>query len=409
MLKMTTALTTTGGAIQVQIGLNENLVDRFIRFAGVSEKSALTYKIALRQLFKYFAANAISQPSRSDVENWRDGLIAQKKSPATVQLYLTSAKIFFRWLSQENLYTNITDHMKARVKVNHEHKKDALTAAQAGNLIQSVEGKSLKSKRDKAILALMATAGVRCIEVERATVGDVIEQFGRVYLLIQGKGHSAKDAKVLLPAQVVALIRDYLAARGNVTADAPLFASVANRNRGQKISAQLISKMVKSTLRRAGYDTPRLTAHSLRHTAATAMIIAGVDLTQVQQVLRHVNINTTMIYNNAISRMKNTAEQVAADAIFGYGGICMARPKTLTAEATRSARVSLLMTPKLYDDVTTLARIKKMSLNDLFNQLAAQVVDKNHEAIDAVQSAMAAAEPTVNLSIVDGQSLLKNL
>ena len=87
----------------------------------------------------------------------------------------------------------------------------------------------------------------------------------------------------------------------------------------------------------------------------------------------------------------------------------MARPKTLTAEATRSARVSLLMTPKLYDDVTTLARIKKMSLNDLFNQLAAQVVDKNHEAIDAVQSAMAAAEPTVNLSIVDGQSLLKNL
>ena len=74
--------------------------------------------------------------------------------------------------------------------------------------------------------------------------------------------------------------------------------------------------MVKANLRSAGIDSPRLTAHSLRHTAATTMIIAGVALTQVQQVLRHVNINTTMIYNNAVERMKNRAEQIAANAIF---------------------------------------------------------------------------------------------
>ena len=74
--------------------------------------------------------------------------------------------------------------------------------------------------------------------------------------------------------------------------------------------------MIKANLRAAGFDTPRLTAHSLRHTAATAMIIAGVELTQVQQVLRHVSISTTMIYNNAVERMKNQAEQIAANAIF---------------------------------------------------------------------------------------------
>ena len=74
--------------------------------------------------------------------------------------------------------------------------------------------------------------------------------------------------------------------------------------------------MVKANLRGVGMDSKRLTAHSLRHTAATTMIIAGVELTKVQQVLRHVNINTTMIYNNAVERMKNTAEQTAANAIF---------------------------------------------------------------------------------------------
>ena len=307
----------TSDSREVEINLlGGSLVDSFIRFAGVSDKSAATYKIALRQLAKYFAANDITKPARADLENWRDGLIADKKSPATVQLYLTSAKIFFRWLAQEGLYPNIADHLKARVKINHEHKKDALTSAQAGKVIKGVKGDSIKDKRDRAILALMTTAGLRCIEVARADVGDVIQQFGKTYLLIQGKGHSAKDAKVLLAAQVVTLIHDYLNARGNVTENQPLFTSTANRNRGQRLSTQSISKMVKAKLRAAGIDTPRLTAHSLRHTAATTMIIAGVELTHVQQVLRHVNINTTMIYNNAVERMKNTAEQIAADSIF---------------------------------------------------------------------------------------------
>lgn len=302
--------------VAAQNFFNGDLLNRWLNFAGVSEKSASTYKTALKQLARYFATNAITAPTREDLEAWRDGLIADKKSPATIQLYLTSAKIFFRWLAMEGIYTNIADHLKAKVKVNHEHKKDALTAAQAGKLIQGVSGKSLKSKRDRAILALMASTGLRCVEVNRADVADMINQFGKTYLLIQGKGHSSKDAKVLLPAQVEALIRDYLQARGTVEGNQPLFTSCANRNFGARISTQSISKMIKANLRAAGFDTPRLTAHSLRHTAATAMIIAGVELTQVQQVLRHVNINTTMIYNNAVNRMKNTAEQTAANAIF---------------------------------------------------------------------------------------------
>ena len=99
------AMVTVGGReVQKKNFLQSELVDRFIRFAGVADKSAATYKIALRQLGKYFSVNAIVTPAREDLENWRDGLIADKKSPATVQLYLTSAKIFFRWLAQENLY-----------------------------------------------------------------------------------------------------------------------------------------------------------------------------------------------------------------------------------------------------------------------------------------------------------------
>ena len=116
--------------------------------------------------------------------------------------------------------------------------------------------------------------------------------------------------------QVETLIRDYLKARGNIESSQPLFSSCANRSRGARLSAQAVSKMVKANLRAIGLDSPRLTAHSLRHTAATMMILSGVDLPKVQQVLRHVNINTTMIYNNAVERLKNQAEQTVANAIF---------------------------------------------------------------------------------------------
>lgn len=353
-------ITVEAREVQKKNFMQGELVDRFIRFAGVSEKSASTYKIALRQLFKYFAANDIAKPTREHLENWRDGLISGaidgrgithydgekdslgrmfclekvnateyafflvdtngakkdlRKSASTVQLYLTSAKIFFKWLNQENVYPNIADNLKSRVKINHEHKKDALDASNAGKLIKNCQGDSIKAKRDRAILALMMTAGLRTIEVSRADVEDMVREFGRTFLRVQGKGRSEKAEKVLLPAQVVALINDYLKARDNDKAVA-LFTSTANRNRGSRLSTQTISKMVKSQLRAAGFDTPRLTAHSLRHTAATTMILAGVELTQVQQVLRHVNINTTMIYNNSVQRMKNIAEQTAANAIF---------------------------------------------------------------------------------------------
>ena len=363
----TEIITIEAREVQSQNLFGDWLMERFIKFAGVMPKSQSTYKTALRQMFRYFTANAIKEPAREDLINWRDALITGAvdsnglihfdgevtpdgrifrlitenkvtkmylvdsalnkkclaKSPATVQLYLTSAKIFFKWLVQENIFPNIADHLKIGVKVNHDHKKDALSATQAGTLIKGVNyiGKkekhnTLREKRDRAIIALMAATGARCIEVSRADVGDMKPECGKTFLVIQGKGHSSKDAQILLPMQVVGLIQDYLSARGDTENSQPLFTSTANRNRGSRLSSQTISKMVKANLRAAGLDTPRLTAHSLRHTAALTMLDNKVSLLQIKNVLRHVSISTTQIYADHYDRLQNMAEQTAANAIF---------------------------------------------------------------------------------------------
>ena len=78
----------------------------------------------------------------------------------------------------------------------------------------------------------------------------------------------------------------------------------------------------------------------------------------------------------------------------------MARPKTLTDETKKSARVSLLMTQQMLCDVTKIAQIKKVSLNDLFISLAAQVVKKNRGVIDNVNATLKYAADKVNLQVV---------
>ena len=293
---------------------SESFVELWIKFTDVRPSSQKTYVKALNQMFKYFHSNSIVNPTRADIERWKAEMLATKKA-TTVQLYIIAAKLFFKFLSQHNIYPNITDNMKS-AKVDHEHKKDALTINQCQALLQSIDISTSKGLRDRAIISLMMTAGLRTIEVVRADVGDLHSFADSVYLSIQGKGHDEKSAKVLVASQVYFFIQEYLQTRKNLSNSEPLFTSISRRNFNQRLDTQSISKLVKKKLREISIDDNRHTAHSLRHTAATQALLNGVPLTQVQQVLRHSNINTTLIYSHAIERMKNKSEQTVADAIF---------------------------------------------------------------------------------------------
>ena len=82
------------------------------------------------------------------------------------------------------------------------------------------------------------------------------------------------------------------------------------------MTTRSISRLAKTTMQAAGYDSERLTAHSLRHTAVTLSILAGKDITEVKQFARHANIQTTLIYNHALEKEKNTCAAAVSAAIF---------------------------------------------------------------------------------------------
>lgn len=312
---MSELITVSGGAVQTQAALSEELYLRFVSFIDAKPATVATYTRALRQMFKYFAEEGITRPQREDIISYRESLKAAGLKPTTVQNYITATRLFFAWTEQERIYPNIASHIKG-AKLDREHKKDYLTSGQAKAVLADVDRSTPQGVRDYAIVALMMTGGLRTIEVVRADVGDLRTIGDCSVLFIQGKGRDEKTEYVKLSPQVEKAIRDYLKTREALSSSSPLFASMSNNSKGERMTTRSVSGIAKACMVEAGYNSSRLTAHSLRHTAVTLSLLAGRPLEEVQQFARHANISTTMIYNHALDKARNGCSEAIASAIF---------------------------------------------------------------------------------------------
>lgn len=301
--------------IIIQNGFNEDLGKRWINFIDASPKTIETYSRAIKQFFKYIAYNGINNPMREDVLAYKDELKATNHKPTTIQNYITAIKIFFEWTAQEGLYPNIAEHIKG-AKLNREHKKDHLTSGQVKTILQSIDRSTPQGLRDYAIFSLVVAGGLRTVEVSRANIEDLRPLGEKTVLYIQGKGREEKTDYIIIEKPIERIIREYLKSRTDIEETAPLFVSLSKQNKGQRLTTRTISGSIKTAMRNAGYDSERLTAHSLRHTAITLSLLAGKDITEVQQFARHSNINTTMIYNHALEKVNNSCGMAIAEALF---------------------------------------------------------------------------------------------
>lgn len=307
-------LTPIGQSTQLTNSVQLNWFDDFLKFADVTEKSIVTYKRALKQFVNYLALNGITTPTRQDVINFRESLRADHKA-TTIQTYIVAVRLFFRWTAQNNLYPDIADHIKG-AKLTREHKKDYLTTKQVKKVLEKIDRSTVEGLRNYAIIALMLTGGLRTIEVSRANIEDLRALGDDTVLYLLGKGRQEKAEFVRIVEEVEEAIRTYLKASGSAEPNTPLFKCISNKNLGGRLSTRTISRIVKEALKEAGFDSDRLTAHSLRHTAGTINLQKGGSLEETQQLLRHSNINTTMIYLHHLERLNNHSEERIAKAIF---------------------------------------------------------------------------------------------
>ena len=294
--------------------LTDNLQMQFEVYLQAKPKTRETYMKALRQFYAWMSCSGIRRPAMQDVITWRDAL-AEEKKPTTVNVYLTAVKLFFQFLQDAGIYPDVAGRVKRVKSDSRYHKRDALTAEQVQGILTGIDRDSLKGKRDFAMILLMATAGLRDIEVVNASVEDLRTVRGSTVLFLQGKGYSENNAEfVKVGRKAERALRDYLHTRKAKAGEA-LFASVANRAAGQRMTTRSVSRICKSAMIGAGYESDRLTAHSLRHTAATLALLGGEDIRNVQQQLRHTNVNTTLVYAHDLSREANSCSETAEKAL----------------------------------------------------------------------------------------------
>lgn len=313
----------------------QTLLDKFVAYIDVKDITVKSYGVCLRCFMDWLKDNNIRQPQRADIMSYKQYLSEPHHrrqrydrpgtepgsiitmSAGTQARYLRAVKMFFKWTAQEQLYPNIADNVKGATVKKSDDYRTWLKPDQSKALLESIDRTTEAGKRDYAMILLSITAALRIIEMQRASICNLEEIDKEHVLFIQGKGHDSADTYKKLTPEVYDAIQDYLKTRQHKDAAAPLFAGVGNRSREQRLAEPSISRIIKNRLIAAGYDSRRITAHSLRHTSISTLLKAGGTMQEAQQHARHASAETTAIYSHNISKEEQHDEQRIYNFIFG--------------------------------------------------------------------------------------------
>ncbi len=232
------------------------------------------------------------------------------KSPTTRARKLSTLRSFCKYLMQTGqLKADPTETLEAPIR--RKRLPKALSQSQtAGLLDQADQGKS--PLRDRAMLELMYSAGLRASEVVGIDLPSVDLKGGSVSVL--GKG--SKQRMTLFGRTCRHAIEDYLEReRVRPTSGDPLFTNA----KGKRITTRTLQTTVKRWALAAGLS-PDVTPHTLRHSFATHLLDGGADLKSVQQLLGHESLATTQIYTHiSVERLKKAVREAHPRSVESHG------------------------------------------------------------------------------------------
>jgi integrase/recombinase XerC/integrase/recombinase XerD len=259
-----------------------------------------TYERSLREFFRWFPVDKKFQFRVTDVERYKVNLTKKRNlSPVSVSTYLTALRRFCDYLVEINaLGRNPAKEVKGN-KRPQRHSRETISHQDILAVYQAIERIDERGFRDFAIIKAMVVCGLSEIELIRADIGDLKTISSSMVFFVQGKGKTTKDTAVILPNDVKEAFQGYLAFRKDADGDEPLIMSAGNRARGKRMTTRGIRERVNMYLEKAGVKngkSRRVTAFSLRHTAATMMAHNGATVEELQARFRIGTANTAMLY-----------------------------------------------------------------------------------------------------------------
>ena len=280
--------------IRLEKGLSRNTVDAYMRdfttFAGFILRQ---YDVPPTKVEQYM------------VERYLGYLFEEcKHAKASQARELSGVKSFFNYLLLNDKIEQSPTELITIPKRSRQL-PDVLTVEEVELIINSIPLDSAKGKRDRAMLELLYSCGLRVSELTSLRLSDLF--FGEGYIRVMGKGSKQR----LVPISNVARerIMIYMDCRESKSAKDKdiLFLN----NRGKALTRVMIFTIIREAVERVGLDKT-VSPHTFRHSFATHLLAGGASVRQVQEMLGHESIETTEIYTHLdTSRLRETVEKIS--------------------------------------------------------------------------------------------------
>ena len=270
---------------------------------GRSQKTIENYHHYLERFLQWSGAKNPSDITSEVVRNYRlylnrltDGK-GQTLKKITQNYHIIAIRNFLKYMAKRDIKTLSAE--KLEVGKNHTKEIEFLTNEELERLINSASANDLKTLRDRAILELLFSAGLRVSELTSTNRDQVNLQ--RQEFSVRGKGDKIRI--VFISDSAKSAIEKYLAKRLDI--DPSLFVRFSRTRNGEENTRRLtprsIQRIVKYYASKAGI-VKDVHPHTLRHSFATDLLSNGADIRSVQTMLGHSSITTTQIYTHVTNK-----------------------------------------------------------------------------------------------------------
>ncbi len=281
----------------------KNAVSKFLHqleaISGASPHTIRNYRLDLEAFLTFIKKDCTpNQVTKGMVRSYLAELNLKGAKKRTVQRRLSSLRSFFKFaLKQKWVEASPLESIESP-KLDKPLPK-AISCEQIKNLFNQPNTQNLLGLRDRAMLELFYSSGLRVSEL----VGLEINDFDFKALRMRVKGKGKKERILPVTKNAATWVADYL---GHPDRKAKDYDAIFLNRFGTRITVRSIDRLFKKYLLQSGIASS-VTPHTIRHTIATHWLENGMDLKTIQTLLGHSNLATTTIYTKVSTRLKKEA------------------------------------------------------------------------------------------------------
>ncbi len=279
--------------------------------------------------------NRLRDASQETVRDFLSYLHAQNYTKSTTARKLATMRSFYKFLIKREL-AEASPMIGIRTPKQEKRLPKCLDLDEVQRLLDAPDDSELLGARDKAMLEVLYSSGIRVSELVELGMGDIDLEEG--ILRVRGKGR--KDRLTPIGSQAILAVRHYMQMRqinpddptadGETTGESRIFLN----KHSEPLSTRSVRRKLDKYLQMVGLD-PGISPHTLRHSFATHLLNNGADLRSVQELLGHQSLSTTQVYTHLTTdRMKE-----AYDAAHPRSGMQESGVATSTDTMHRPTRI----------------------------------------------------------------------